>query len=451
MEGFHAHVIRVKASENVKVTKATGRAARLDNAMKPLSYEKQIHEKPIYRERLHYLDWLRVLAVLGVFYAHSADIFDMYYLHVRGEAQSASWIILVIFGTQWGMSLFFFLAGASACFALASRTGGQFVSERFKRLIIPFIVGIILLSPPEAYLFAISNSLYKGDFLQFYPYFFETIHISWNPQWIGAFSYHLWFLAYLFFVSLLTLPLLLYLRQERGQRFITKLAAFCDKPAGLFIFALPIALIQIALRAPFPGYQSWADFFIWLFIFVYGFILLTNPRFTSAIRKQGLLALFVGIASFLVMLVASFTGVLNSWDNISNYSVGYLLYQLLRTIVTWSWMIFILYFGMLFLNASNKVIDYAIEAILPFYVLHYPVIVVIAFYTFTWDINMVVKFLFVSTTALLATLLLYDLLVRRINISRWLFGMKPLHKHAPQPEQVQEPPLNSSPSPPLLL
>lgn len=410
--------------------------------MKPLS-----HEGPLQRERLHYLDWLRVLAVLGVFYAHTADIFDMFYWHIRGEQQSTGLIVLIVFGTQWGMSLFFFLAGASAWFALESRTSGQFMSERFKRLIIPCIVGFILLSPPQAYLLAISHALYRGNFLQFYPYFFENIHISWNPQWIGAYGYHLWFLAFLFVVSLLTLPLLHYLRRERGPRFISKLAAFCDKPARLFVFVLPIALIQIALRAPFPGYQGWADFFIWLVIFVYGFILLAAPRFESAIQKQGKLALCVGITSFLILLAAYFAGVLSSWEHISNYSVGYILYQLLRSIITWSWMIFVLYFGARFLNFSNKVIDYANEAILPFYVLHHPVIVVIAFFTLRWDINIGVKFLIVSTAALIATLVLYDLFIRRINVSRWLFGMKPLQP--PQPEQAQESPLRSTPSSPL--
>lgn len=407
--------------------------------MKPLS-----HEGPLQRERLHYLDWLRVLAVLGVFYAHTADIFDMFYWHIRGEQQSTGLIVLIVFGTQWGMSLFFFLAGASAWFALESRTSGQFMGERFKRLIIPCIVGFILLSPPQAYLLAISHALYRGNFLQFYPYFFENIHISWNPQWIGAYGYHLWFLAFLFVVSLLTLPMLHYLRRERGLRFISKLAAFCDKPARLFVFVLPIALIQIALRAPFPGYQGWADFFIWLVIFVYGFILLAAPRFESAIQKQGKLALCVGITSFLILLAAYFAGVLSSWEHISNYSVGYILYQLLRSIITWSWMIFVLYFGARFLNFSNKVIDYANEAVLPFYVLHHPVIVVIAFFTLRWDINIGVKFLIVSTAALIATLVLYDLFIRRINVSRWLFGMKPLQP--PQPEQVQESPPSSTPS-----
>ncbi len=125
------------------------------------------------------------------------------------------------------MSLFFFLAGASTWFALESRTAGQFISERFTRLIIPGIVGFILLSPPLAYLIAISHSLYHGNFLQFYPYYFENIHISWNPQWLGIYAYHLWFLVFLFGISTLALPTLLYLKRERSLRFISKLAGFC--------------------------------------------------------------------------------------------------------------------------------------------------------------------------------------------------------------------------------
>src|SRR6266513_3258601 len=344
--------------------------------MRPLRYEG-----PIQRERLHYLDWLRVLAVLGVFYAHTADIFDKFYWHIKGGEQNTGLLVLVVFGTEWGMSLFFFLAGASAWFALESRTAGQFVSERFTRLIIPCLVGFILLSPPIAYLIAISHSLYHGNFLQFYPYYFENIHISWNPQWLGIYAYHLWFLVFLFFISTLALPVLLYLKRERSLRFISKLAPF------------------------------------------------------------------VGIASLLIMLVASYTGVLSSWDSISTYSVGYVLYQLLRSIVTWSWMLFVLYFGMRFLNFSDKFIDYANEAVLPFYLLHYPVIVVIAFLTLAWNINMGIKFLFFSTTALIATLVSFDLFIRRIKVSRWLFGMKSLHEL--QLEQAPETQINSSPSPPL--
>lgn len=408
--------------------------------MRSLSVEGTLHTA-----RLHYLDWLRVLAVVGVFYAHTINIYDMLYWHIRGGEQNTGLMVLVVFGTQWGMSLFFFLAGASAWFALASRTAGQFIGERFKRLIIPFIVGFILLSPPQAYLLSLSQGLYHGSFLQFIPYFFEHIHISWNPQWIAAYGYHLWFLAFLFFVSLLTLPVLLLLRRKRGLDFIGWLATFCSKPAGLFVFVVPIALIQIALRAPFPGYQGWADFFIWLIVYTYGFMLLADKRFTVAIQKQGKLALFVAIICLLIMVVANFAGVLNSWDNITNYTPGYVLYQILRSLTTWSLMIFVLYFGMNLLNFRNKIIEYLNEAVLPFYVFHHPVIVVIAFYTIPWDISLGIKFFFVSTAAMIATLLLYELLIRRWKVMRALFGMKPLtpHKIDNEEEPTQHPTLSS--------
>jgi len=177
-------------------------------------------------------------------------------------------------------------------------------------------------------------------------------------------------------------------------------------------------------------------------------MLLADTRFTAAIQKQGKLALFVTIICLLIMVIANFAGVLSAWDNITTYTPGYVLYQILRSMITWSLMIFILYFGMRFLNSRNKVIDYANEAVLPFYVLHHPVIVVIAFYTIPWDISLGIKFLFVSTAALIATLLLYDLLIRRWNVTRSLFGMKPLEPgkiDRDDEERTQHPTL----SPPL--
>lgn len=396
------------------------------------------HEVSPGKERLHYLDWLRVLAVVGVFYAHATDIFDMFHWHIRNNAQNVGLIDLAVFGTQWGMALFFFLAGASAWFALASKKKGQFLRERFKRLIIPCIVGIILLSPPQAYLLAISQSLFHGSFFQFYVFFFTNIHLSSNPQWIGAYGFHLWFLAFLFCISLVSLPVLLFFRHERGEHFISRLATLSEKPAGLFVFVLPIACIQIVLRVPFPGYQNWADFCIWLFIYLYGAMLVAHPRFTSAVQKQWKLALLVGIVSLLLLLGAYARGMVGTVGNSSHYTVEYVLYQLLLSIITWSWMIAVLYFGMRCLNVSNKVIVYSNEAVLPFYVVHYPVIMVMTFLTFAWNIPLGIHFLLDTTMALLATLVIYDLCIRRINVSRWLFGMKPLRK--PQPENRHNPP-----------
>ncbi len=385
-------------------------------------------EGPLQKERLYYLDWLRVLAVLGVFFAHTADIFDTLYWHVRQDGQSTDWNGLATLGAQWGMSLIFLLAGASAWFSLSSRTGNQFIAERFKRLLIPFIVAFILLSPIQTYFMAYflssTYSLHQGNLLQFFPYFFENIRIGWNPKWLAIYGYHLWFLAFLYVISMMALPLLLYLKRERGSRFISRLAVFSKKPAGLFVFVLPIALIKIILWAPFPGYQDWSDFFSWFIIFVYGFILLADTTFEASIRKQGKIFLSVGIVCFLTLLVANFAGVLSNWEHAPGYSTEYMFYQLLLSTTSWSLTVAVLYIGMRFLNFNNKAIQYASEAVLPCYILHQPVIVIIAFYMLPWNLATGLKYPVVTVAALIVTLVLYELLIRRIKVVRWLFGMK---------------------------
>jgi len=392
--------------------------SQVHNSVKP-----QGQEEPVQQERLYYLDWLRVVAVLGVFYAHTAEIFDTFYWHLRQAGHSVIWGALGTFGARWGITLFFILAGGSAWFALRTRTSRQFIGERIKRLLIPFFVAFILLAPIQAYFMALIRSSYDGNLLQFFPYFFENIHIGWDLTWMATYSYHLWFLAFLFVISMLALPLLLYLKRERGARFISWLAAFCSRPAGLFVFVLPIMVFQILLFAPFPGYPGWADFCIWILIFVYGFIFLSDTRFETAIRKQGKLFLCVLIMCVLTLLVTSSAGVFGNWKQIPGYSVGYLFNYFLSSILTWSIIVSILYIWMRFLNFKNKVIDYANEAVLPVFVIHPTVILIIAFYILPLNLDPGIKFLIVSTTALIATLVLYELLIRRIKVLRWLFGL----------------------------
>jgi hypothetical protein len=225
----------------------------------------------------------------------------------------------------------------------------------------------------------------------------------------------------------------MYLKQERGARIIGRLAALCNAPAGLFIFVLPIALIRIMLWAPFPGYQGWTDFFSWLLIFVLGFILFANDTFQAAIRKQAKIFLPITAICILTLLVTNIAGILSLWNNAPGYSATYLLYQLLLSLSIWSATLSALYIAIRFMNFSNKVLRYANEAILPFYVIHEPVIVIIALYVLAWDIPTGVKYLFVSMTALIVTLLLYELLIRRIKPMRWLFGMKSSHPRLPAP------------------
>ncbi len=139
--------------------------------MKPIRAGNLNHQK---QKRLHYLDWLRVLVVLGVFCAHIISIFDAFYWHMRTEQGTPGLEAFVAFSTQWGMSLLFLLSGASAWFALHSRTAAHFLGERFTRLLIPFLAGFIILSPVQVYVEALMHLRHPGPFFQYFLAFLRA-------------------------------------------------------------------------------------------------------------------------------------------------------------------------------------------------------------------------------------------------------------------------------------
>ncbi len=362
------------------------------------------------QERLFYLDWLRVLAVLGIFFYHTLRPFDSTSdWNVKNTDQSLVVTFFVSFSPMGHPpALFRGRSGELVCAALT--TGRHFLRERSLRLLIPLFVGFLLLSPPQAYVEALTHGRFAGSFVQFVPWFFTHIQLSWHIVWIGTYAYHLWFLAFLWLYSLLALPLFVFLRGAAGSRALDKLAAWCSRPGGIFLFVLPIAVIQMALRAAFPDYPDWADFTFWFAFFVYGYLLLSRPSFTEAIRRQGWFALGIAILCELVIFALSF-GRFWPWAIPSGYIPIFLFFQLLFSIHTWAWLVFILSCGMRWLNFNKKRLPDANEAVLPFYVLSHPVIIVIAFYVVQWDMDVGLKWLILSTLALALILAVYVLLI----------------------------------------
>lgn len=79
---------------------------------------------------------------------------------------------------------------------------------------------------------------------------------------------------------------------------------------------------------------------------------------------------------------------------------------------------------MRFLNFSNWVLKYGQEAIVPFFVVHQPVIIVIAYFVVQWNAALIPKLLVVVIGSFAASLLLYQLVIRRVGVLRVAFGMK---------------------------
>jgi len=85
---------------------------------------------------------------------------------------------------------------------------------------------------------------------------------------------------------------------------------------------------------------------------------------------------------------------------------------------------FMLFIGMRYLDRDSVALRYGQAAILPFFVVHQPVVLAIAYFVVQWNTGLLPKMLAVAAGSLVATLAIYKLVIRRIGPLRALFGMK---------------------------
>jgi hypothetical protein len=152
-------------------------------------------------------------------------------------------------------------------------------------------------------------------------------------------------------------------------------------------------------------------------------MLYADERYVRSIQRDWWLLLAAGSVAMLGILAVLALGDTTIWMETPGAPAFYLFWTLV-TIVAFSWTAFMLFIGLRFLDFSSRWLQYGQEAVVPFYVLHQPVIVIIAFYVVQWQAGATVKMLAVVLASLLATAGIYELLIRRLAPLRLLFGMK---------------------------
>jgi len=393
-------------------------------------------------ERRHDIDWLRVVAILAIFIYHCARFFDTEGWHLKNAEQSfvvdalRSGLIWM-----WVMELFFLLSGASTWFALKSKTAGQYLLERVKRLLIPlYTVGMLVLLPPQVYFELFTNEGYTGSFWKWLPG-----HYAGLPSEIArtgirnlrapgsllsfGFDGHLWFLRYLFLISLMTLPLLLYLKSGRGQRWIERLARWSNRRGGVFLFLIPLVLVRTGLGYLFMEERAWTLFFWYAGFFVIGYLMAADKRFTESFRKHSWVCLALWIVGFsggggLFVLVLGYEPL----PGAEPFSLMFVLWQIVLSITSWSAVVFMLSLGAKHLNFNNKALEYANEAVLPFYLFHQTIILCVGWFVIRWNMGILPKFVIIAAMSFPLIMGLYELLVRHFNAVRFFFGMRPKNR-----------------------
>lgn len=377
-------------------------------------------------ERIHYLDWLKVLIVYGIFVYHVSLVFVIATWLVSNHQRIPALSVFVAFCFPWGIPAMFLISGADAWFGLRRHSAADFVWKRVLRLVVPLIAGLILLSPFQRFVTSQNPPPSFSQFPSFYLGFFRGFHVEWTMHWISTYWLHMWFLAYLFVISVVCLPLLLRIRKTGGSRVAGVVLRITNLRGGLLLLALPLAVLQLLLRPFFPGYQDWADVATYTYVFMWGAVLFSDRRFEAAIRRDILLILVAGLVAAIGSGYIFLTADLKLSQTNTLATPVTLTFSLFWTFEVWSWLLAVLYLGIRWLNFPNRVVAYLEESILPFYVLHHPVVLTIASFVVTWNVAAWPKFFIILVTAGTITLVLYEFGVRRWPLMRTIFGLGPL-------------------------
>jgi peptidoglycan/LPS O-acetylase OafA/YrhL len=216
------------------------------------------------------------------------------------------------------------------------------------------------------------------------------------------------------------------------------------------VAAVPIVAVEAAL-GPDKNTGGWERLtYVWFFL--YGYLLASDRRFEQTLRRLRWWALGSAVLASVLLVMAAKLLDPSAADVVSGVSPPVSAAQALAG---WLWTAAILGFAgtvaarLATIGAGGspggsatsaprwrRVAGYGNEAVLPFYILHEPVIVAVAWVVVGWSAPLPVKYLSVVAASFILTLALYEGLVRRFQLTRFLFGMKPARPTGPIAHQT---------------
>ncbi|MGN6418019.1 MAG: acyltransferase family protein [Pseudobacter sp.] len=370
----------------------------------------------IHSSRQAWLDWLRILAILGVLFFHSAMPYVAEWgWHLKNKETSNLLMELNFWLSRFRMPLLFFVSGAVAWFILQKNSGAAFIALRFKRLFIPLVAGILIVVPPQVYLERVSQG-YTGSFWDFYPSIFRF-----EPYPSGNFSWHhLWFIVYLFLYDVLFTPFFTWLIRKSKDAGSILFFDRLSQGAWVYLLILPGTLIFTFLAPLFPGtndlIHDYCNFFYWLCFLLVGFVCMCFPALTGSLERNRRFSLALAFVS--IVLINYFR-----WNGLDD-DITSPFYTALYAFTAYLWVFTLVGYGKKYLNRPHPSLRYLNQTVYPFYILHQTVIVILTFYVIRTTDTILLKYGFTVLLTFLISIILIHVFIRPFGFSRWLFGMK---------------------------
>ncbi|MCL1830978.1 MAG: acyltransferase family protein [Oscillospiraceae bacterium] len=347
--------------------------------------------------RKPYIDNIRWITVLLLFPYHTFRVYDGFdeSFYVKGTVLPfTSYALGAVW--PWIMPLLFLISGIGTYYSLHKRTVKEYLIERTQRIFIPLVFGILFLVPLQTYIAERFHNTYEGGYLAQYVLFF-TKPTDLTGYFGGFTPAHLWFLLYLFVISLVALPIILLAERIKKSIPIEKFTL----PVILSLFLIP-ALSQVILDI--DG-KSVGEYLAW---FLFGYFLFSKDVILNLLEKHRFILLGIFAVFAIIYAVFGFT--------LIDYSV--ILYEVVYGVYAHLAIVTILGMGKAYLNFSGSISKYMTKSSFGIYLLHQQWIVVTAYFALTYISNTPLQLMSILLSSMLLTFASYILLTNIPVIKR---------------------------------
>lgn len=343
--------------------------------------------------RRYDIDWVRVIAIGLLLVYHVAIGFQSWGMMIGFITSEKTWASLWIpmsLLNIWRIPLLFLVSGMGVYFASQNRTWKQLLQERASRILLPFLFGSFCIVPLHLLLWQ-------------YHYHINPAYTP-NPG-------HLWFLGNIFIYVVVLLPFFFYLKNNQTVKLTAGIQKALSSPWGLLlVLAAFIAEALLVNPHPYTLYaMTWHGFFLGLLAFFFGFCFVwSGSAFWQMLLKWRWLYLSLAALLFAIRLTY-----------FQQLAPNYLL-----AVESVFWMVSVLAFSYKYLNRPSRALDYLSPAVYPVYIIHMVFLYLGSVLFFPVEIPAPLQFILVLLFTGVGCFLLYEFLIRRVNLLRPLFGLK---------------------------
>jgi glucans biosynthesis protein C len=366
-------------------------------------------------KRYYAFDALRAIMMLLGLVIHSGMSYsssdDMSW-PLRAKDTSDVFFYLVDFIHMFRMPVFFLIAGFFGAFLFYNKSPEQMIKNRFRRIFLPFLVFLLLLNPFIMYAFKYCAAVFEGQAPVTLAKHFSSL---WTYIPFGLF--HLWFLYYLFIISLIV-----YLFSKLAKN-ISVLSIddlferIFKNPLYRLLTLTGISFVILFLfgAESFETSVSWLpDLGIltyFLAFYISGWFLYRKKEIVNTLKHFDVVITVIGVIAFCLKIYYA-------------EQMNLMGLQIVNSIITCSLSLGIIGLFLRFADLPNKRVTYFVNSAYWIYLIHFFIAILLSGLLNDALISVYLKFLIVLLGTTSICLISYHFFVRKTFIGVFLNGKK---------------------------